>query len=229
MIGELPLLPVLETTRAIPVGPTTVLAVATIGALCAMYFALRSCRATKRNLNACVLQLHEAQRELGTFRRPGSPPYGVPGVEHLDIQHVLTQVGERLTPMLGSGVSLDVLNVSKGISTFASERLERVLIYLAMVMRKSTPEGGTVTLRAYDGLGNVARGDGRRTWTIIEVGNVVVPTVFPPVSPSTDMDAMDPGFALAKHVVHDAGGRLEIEHRGHQGTQFILQLPHMPA
>jgi nitrogen-specific signal transduction histidine kinase len=149
-----------------------------------------------------------------------------------DIHQVLTHLDETLPTLLGTQVSLDVLNTSRGRPLVQSARLEQVLIHLALMVRDSMPVGGTVTLRAYDGLGDVTCSDGRRTWTIIEVGRVVLAREqdpFAPPLPSAETDVMDLGLALVHHAIGDAGGRLEVERRGPVGTQYIVQLPSLAA
>jgi signal transduction histidine kinase len=150
-----------------------------------------------------------------------------------DVHDVLTHLDETLPALLGPQVSLDVLNTSSGRPLVQSARLEHVLIHLALLVRDSMPAGGTVTLRAYDGLGDVTRSDGRRTWTIIEVGRVVPARerdAFATTGSSGEAaEAMDLGLALVHHAISDAGGRLEVERRGDVGTQYIVQLPSQAA
>ncbi|WP_158514865.1 hypothetical protein [Gemmatimonas phototrophica] len=107
-----------------------------------------------------------------------------------------------------------------------------MLIHLALLVRDSMPVGGTVTLCAYDGLGDVTRGDGRRTRTIIEVGRVVLSREQDPFATtrsSGEAEVMDLGLALVHHAIGDAGGRVDVERRGNVGTQYIVQLPSLAA
>lgn len=149
-----------------------------------------------------------------------------------DVQCVLGYLDDTLPPLFGEQVTLDVLNTANGRPLVNAGRLEQVLMHLALMVRDTIPGGGIVTLRAYDGLGDVTRGDGRRTWTIIEVGRLAAghspaAAVVPGTSQASEVG--DLGMALVQHVVIDAGGRLDVERRGAMGTQFILQLPSLAA
>lgn len=83
------------------------------------------------------------------------------------------------------------------------------------------------TIRAYDGLGDVTRGGGRRTWTIIEVGKVDAPSHLPPFP--REPAASEQGLQQVRHIVNEAGGRLATEQRVPGNSYFVLQLPSIAA
>lgn len=139
---------------------------------------------------------------------------------------VLSRLDEALSPLLGEAVSLDVLNASAGRPLLAPDRLEQVLVQLALTVRDGM-DGGIVTMRAYDGLGDVTRGDGRRTWTIIEVGKVDAPSHMPPVSRVSASN--EQGMQQVRQMVDEVGGRLALEQRVPGNPYFVLQLPSIAA
>jgi hypothetical protein len=146
-----------------------------------------------------------------------------------DIQPVLMHLQLILQPLLGPQIALDVLSTSSRRPALLPERLQQVLMHLVLMVRDSVRGGGTVTVRAYDGLGDMARSDGRRTWTMIEIGQV---TPGEGDDVAVDTQAVDVGqaardLALIQQVVGDAGGRLVVERRTSVGPQYIVQLPSM--
>lgn len=149
------------------------------------------------------------------------------GVSAAQVGTVLARLDEALPPLLGEAISLDVLNASAGRPLLEPDRLEQVLVQLALTVRDGMPDGGIVTMRAYDGLGDVTRGDGRRTWTIIEVGKVDAPSCVPPAVRTPA--ASEQGMLQARQIVDAVGGRLALEQRAPGNAYFVLQLPSLAA
>lgn len=163
--------------------------------------------------------------EEGRGATADAPPQPL-GTSAAQVGAVLSRLDESLSPLLGEAVSLDVLNASAGRPLLAPDRLEQVLVQLALTVRDGM-DGGIVTMRAYDGLGDVTRSDGRRTWTIIEVGKVDAPSYLPPVSRVSA--ANEQGLQQVRQMVDEVGGRLALEQRVPGNPYFVLQLPSIAA
>ncbi|WP_396215201.1 hypothetical protein [Gemmatimonas sp.] len=160
---------------------------------------------------------------------PGSAAEAPPqtmGTSAAHVGVVLSRLDNVLSPLLGEAISLDVLNATAGRPLLAPDRLEQVLVQLALTVRDGM-DGGIVTMRAYDGLGDVTRGDGRRTWTIIEVGKVDAPSYLPLVSRVSASN--EQGLQQVRQIVDEVGGRLGMEQRAPGNPYFVLQLPSIAA
>lgn len=196
------------------------------GVACGVWLWYRRFRRASRTIGNAPAGGEGAARTLGVPTREPvvRPPLGSSAVQ---VGAVLSRLDEALGPLLGEAVSLDVLNASAGRPLLEPERLEQVLVQLALTVRDGMHDGGIVTMRAYDGLGDVTRSDGRRTWTIIEVGKVDAPSYLPPAIRTPA--ASEQGMLEVRQIVDEVGGRLATEQRAPGNAYFVLQLPSLAA
>lgn len=142
-----------------------------------------------------------------------------------NVRSILRKVDDAIRPMLGSEETVDVLDASTGAPQIAADTLEQIVLHLALQARGASGSCQALVIRAFDGLGDVTRSDGRRTWTIIEIGCVralhdEATEVGREVSANTDV-----GSVLVDMVVATAGGRLTVDRTAGRPATFVLQLP----
>lgn len=151
----------------------------------------------------------------------------------LRIADMMQRIREQLPPMLPSNVTMDIQDSSSASQTVCCDRIEKVMWYLVLQARDAMPEGGTLTIRAYDGLGDMTRGAEGRNWLIIDVADTGAPgarrtlpsTIAPDPGPDTTSGAMAFGVAVVEQVVASCGGRIDVEQDPGQPVHFVLQLP----
>lgn len=174
-----------------------------------------------RESGARATQVLRLLESLGTAPSPAEPA--------VEMRTVLTRVALSLGRILGPEQQVDVLDSSTRATTLPASKLEQILTHLALSAKEGCQLDSTLLIRAYDGLGDMSRSGGNRTWTIVELEcsgsanrvSALAPAaaVAGPVHGPTRL-----GTLLVELVVGNAGGRFEIEPRT-DGVTYVLQLP----
>lgn len=142
-----------------------------------------------------------------------------------NVRTVLRTVDDAIRPMLGGEESVDVLDASTGTPQIAADILEQIVLHLALQVRSAAGSCQALVIRAFDGLGDVTRSDGRRTWTIIEIGCVRELHDETTDDGNAANASTDVGSVLVDMVIATAGGRLTVERPPGRPASFVLQLP----
>lgn len=154
-------------------------------------------------------------------------------MQPLAISAMMQRLRDQLPLMLPSNVTLEILNLVAGARTVQCDRVEQVMWYLVLQARDAMPDGGTLTIRAYEGLGDMARTGEHRNWVIIDVADTGAPDArrgLPQrliAEPHAASESAMKGFGLAvvDQVITGCGGRLDMEREPGQPAHFVLQLP----
>jgi 1,6-anhydro-N-acetylmuramate kinase len=108
---------------------------------------------------------------------------------------------------------LDLVNGSSGEPLVPASALHAVLFALTSRALVLSAAGEPVAVHAYDGLGDVSRGDARRTWVMIDIS---APRL--PVDEVAGLTAPLRGY----------GARVTVDAREGHGATVVLQLPRDP-
>lgn len=142
-----------------------------------------------------------------------------------DLNAVLQRVATALRPLLVRGDDLEIMNVSSGRPQLEAGTLEQILVYLALQAGHGERGVSAIAIRAYDGLGDITRSDGGRTWTIIEITGADGPAMPAGEGAALATAPARIGSLLADLVVANAGGRLQVDHGDRGAVTFVVQLP----
>jgi len=161
----------------------------------------------------------QALRLLESLGRPSSV-----GSLGADMGAVLQRVEDTLRPIMPFGHTLELHNVSTTQPLVDGARLEQIILYLALQLKPQYGGEGSLVIRVYDGLGDVSRGDGRRTWTIIDIGRVMSHDDGIPESGAAANEGARAARQMLELTLGPLGARLDLETRdGH--AFYVLQLP----
>lgn len=172
-----------------------------------------------RESGARATQVLRLLESLGTAPSTAEPAAGV--------RVVLKRVALSLQRILGLEQQVDVLDTSTRATTLPASKLEQILTHLALSAKEGCQVDSPLLIRAYDGLGDMSRSDGSRTWTIVEIECSASASRVSAPAPAIAGQVRGPtrlGTLLVELVVGNAGGRFEIEQRA-GGVTYVLQLP----
>lgn len=97
-------------------------------------------------------------------------------------------------------------------------------MYLALQLKPQDGVEGGLVIRVYEGLGDVSRADGRRTWTIIDIGGVASHGSGLIVHGPAGTDGARAAEQLLELALRGLGARLDLETRDGRAF-YVLQLP----
>jgi PAS domain S-box-containing protein len=142
--------------------------------------------------------------------------------ETLDLNEMLSGLRLRIQLQLGDGIEL-VLDPASARSTVTADpqRLERVVIDLALSARDAMDEGGRLAIRTEDI--DFSRRSGARGATL-EAGHYVMLSVSDSGG-SPHAERMGLGLATVFGLVEQSGGTIGIESRPGEGTTVRVYLP----
>jgi len=144
----------------------------------------------------------------------------------LDLNRMLTEVGESLRQLLGERIEL-VLDLTPGLPPLSVDplQMEQVLLTLAANAWEAMPGGGRLRLGTAAG-----RPPERRVELLVEdngrgMDELALAHLFDPLWSARDEGGVGLSLAWTREVIEPAGGRIEVESRLGQGTTFHLFLP----
>ncbi|MBI3029822.1 MAG: hypothetical protein HYY64_09950 [Candidatus Rokubacteria bacterium] len=164
-----------------------------------------------RRLNAIVEQFLSLARPL-----PLKP-------ERLRVEELLGELAALVEADARAGGVRVTLSVPPDLPHVVADRdhLKQVMLNLILNGLQAMPEGGTLTLeaaRARDGLALAVADTGPG------IPPEALPRVFDPYF-TTKAKGLGLGLAIARRIVEDHGGKIEVESQPGRGTRFRVILP----
>ncbi len=147
--------------------------------------------------------------------------------EQLSINDLLEELADEIKPVaMASNVQLQVVPLRGDAELLGDHRwLLQAFLNLALNAVKYTPEGGLVTLRAFQ--------DGERVGLIIEdtgpgIAEQDIGRIFEPFQRAdTQKEGSGLGLAIVKRVVEAHGGDIKVESQPGRGSRFRVELPRL--
>jgi signal transduction histidine kinase len=168
-------------------------------------------QAEVRRLNAIVEQFLSLARPLPLK------------LEHLRVDELLQELAALVEADAKAADVRVNLSVPANLPPVVADRdhLKQVMLNLILNGFQAMPEGGTLTLEA-------GRGRDGLTLAVADTGQGIpaeaLPRVFDPYF-TTKAKGLGLGLAIARRIVEDHGGKIEVESRPGRGSRFRVILP----
>ncbi|MCP5058958.1 MAG: response regulator [bacterium] len=148
--------------------------------------------------------------------------------QHLDLNAIVNEMESMLGRVLGDDVELraELEPDLPGLRADPSQ-LEQVLLNLAVNARDAMPRGGCLTLRT----SSSGEGDSRRVWLRVEdtgqgIEEEVRRQIFEPFFTTKEVgQGTGLGLSTVYGIVHQTGGRIEVESVVGEGSTFVIDFP----
>ncbi|MBF0549045.1 MAG: PAS domain S-box protein [Deltaproteobacteria bacterium] len=178
-------------------------------------------RAYLENILAGSKRLEQIVRLVGEYAEISKPRPTLILLEDLVKASVLELYG---WPEIGSKIALVVM-VDEGAEVYADQQLMlRVLGILFQNAWEAMPQGGTITIEG-------KRIDKKSTLSVTDTGVGIkqgdIPFIFNPFF-STRPLSVGMGLTIARKIIFDHKGSINLESRPNQGTSVIITLPATP-
>ncbi len=179
-----------------------------------------------RKITALGREVHRLSRTLDDFLR--FMQLGKLELKPTDINELAAEVIEFIEPKLASmNISLRHHLAADPPLCLADHRLlKQALLNLVLNAQEAMPEGGELILRT-------SRADGKVTIDLIDTGPGVSEEARDRIFDaffSTKEEGTGLGLALARQIVDQHGGGIDLHSEPGKGTHFIIQLPaHTPS
>lgn len=147
-----------------------------------------------------------------------------------DMRAVLLRYQNLLGMALGSGVHLQLELADEVCRVFVdAAQIERAILNLVVNANDAMPDGGTVTLRLFEG---APQADADGHYLVIEVADtghgMDVSTrelMFEPFFTTKGDSGTGLGLSIVQQIIHHAGGHIEVDSTPGRGTRLRLLLP----
>ena len=164
-----------------------------------------------RRLNAIVEQFLSLARPL-----PLKP-------ERLRVDELLGELAALVEADAKTAGVRVTLSVPPDLPRFVADRdhLKQVMLNLILNGLQAMPEGGTLTLEA-------ARTRDGLTLAVADTGQGIPPEALPRVFDpyfTSKAKGLGLGLAIARRIVEDHGGKIEVESQPARGSRFSVILP----
>lgn len=162
-------------------------------------------------------------------------------VESVDIESILQEIASLVRETFPKTIILQE-EIKESLHTVRGDRgaLYEVFLNLCINARDAMPDGGTLTIRAYNGIVGV---DTNPEWFTIDVNECVcievsdtgvgisendLPKIFEPFYTTKEKGrGTGLGLSIAYNAVKNSGGSIIVESTLHKGTTFKVYLPAM--
>jgi signal transduction histidine kinase len=143
--------------------------------------------------------------------------------EHQDLQKFMEEVYQEIGHYLtGSGIEVQLGNVSPGSILLDEKHFRRVLYNLATNAREAMKEGGTLTL-------SVAVEQDHALFRVSDTGKGIPEQlqekIFEPFFTTGKCTGLGLGLAIVKRIVESHKGEITIESSNENGTTFCIRIP----
>jgi two-component system NtrC family sensor kinase len=150
-------------------------------------------------------------------------------LERTDINAVVYDVVDQLSPVLRSRDQSFTLNLAPGLPKIIADslRIEQVLVNLLSNAAKFTPQGGSISLSADEQTGYIVIEvqDSGPSIPLEEEHKVFQPYYRLKGANKEHIPGAGLGLALCKHLVELHGGRIWVESKQGKGNTFAFSLP----
>ncbi len=147
-----------------------------------------------------------------------------PELEDFDLNELVRRTGGLVERLLGGRIRLD-LELSPELGTVRGDRvgLEQVLMNLAVNARDAMPQGGRLLVSTRPRAGGICLAVKD---TGVGIPEDVLPKIFDPFFTTKEVGkGTGLGLAMVFGIIQTHGGRIEVESRVGEGTEFRILLP----
>ena len=161
-------------------------------------------------------------QELLEFGRPKSADFSL-----TDVEQIIDRTMKLVQPHAAKNQVEPLAEIEPGLPPMYadSQQLQQVLLNLTLNAVDAMPKGGTLTVGAALGAGEVLI-------TVADTGQgierEVLPKIFQPFFTSKKRRGLGLGLPICDRIIKAHGGRIEVDSRPGQGTTFEIHLPLIP-